>query len=350
MDIFAGTILGNAVQSWLVALLIFVLVYLSYGIIKHYLLRRLTNFEEAKKGDADLKLIRDLFKGTKSYLVFFLALYLSSLALSLPELITEYLRTITIVVLILQAGLWCVAVVDYFVQRRIKEDPENEAVSATTMGAVSLMAKIALWAIVALLILQNVTGMELDALIATLGVGGIAVALAVQNILSDLFSSVSIALDKPFVIGDSIAVDEFSGTVEAIGLKSTRLRSISGEQLIFSNSDLLGSRIQNFQRLDRRRLEFSLGVVYQTPYEKIAAIPGMIREIVESFEDVTFDRAHFKGFGNYALTFDYVYYMDVTELKIYLDTQQAINLAICQRFEKEGIKFAYPTQTVFVAQ
>jgi small-conductance mechanosensitive channel len=179
-------------------------------------------------------------------------------------------------------------------------------------------------------------------------VGSVAIALAVQNILGDLFSSVSIAFDKPFVIGDFISVDQFSGTVEDVGLKSTRLRSISGEQLVISNSDLLSSRIQNYQRLDRRRVVFRLGVIYQTAPEKLAAIPQYVQEIIESNENVTFERVHFVDFGDSALNYECVYFVEVPDFSESMDIRHDINLAIFNKFYEEEIEFAYPTQTIFL--
>jgi small-conductance mechanosensitive channel len=176
------------------------------------------------------------------------------------------------------------------------------------------------------------------------------VALAIQNILGDLFASLSIVLDKPFVIGDFIIVGDLMGTVEKIGLKTTRVRSLSGEQLVFGNHDLLQSRIRNFKHLFERRILFSFGVIYQTPHDKLAAIPGMVREIIESLEDTRFDRAHFKEYGDFSLNFEVVYYVLKPDYNAYMDTQQAINLALYQRFQQAGIEFAYPTQTLFITR
>jgi small-conductance mechanosensitive channel len=181
-------------------------------------------------------------------------------------------------------------------------------------------------------------------------VGGIAVALAVQNVLGDLFASFSIVLDKPFVIGDFIIVGDHLGTVEHVGLKTTRIRSLSGEQLVFSNTDLLGSRIRNFKRMYERRVVFSLGVVYQTPARLLEKIPPMLRQIVESREQVRFDRAHFRDFGPHSLNFEIVYWVLSPDYALYMDIQQEINLEIYRRFEQEGIDFAYPTQTLYLRQ
>jgi small-conductance mechanosensitive channel len=202
---------------------------------------------------------------------------------------------------------------------------------------------------VLLLVLDNL-GVNITALVAGLGVGGVAVALAVQTILSDLLSSLSIALDKPFVIGDFLMVGDMLGSVEYVGLKTTRLRSLSGEQLVFSNTDLLGSRIRNFGRMYERRVAFNLGVTYQTTREQIRKVPAIIREAIETQDRTRFDRSHFKEYGAYSLNFESVYYINGPDYNQYMDIQQAINLTIHEGFEREGIDFAYPTQTLVLQQ
>jgi len=187
----------------------------------------------------------------------------------------------------------------------------------------------------------NITG-----LLAGLGIGGIAVALAVQNILGDLLASLSIVLDKPFVIGDMIVVDKLMGTIEHIGLKTTRVRSIDGEELIFSNNDLLKSRIHNYKRMQERRIVFGFGVVYQTPEEKLTIINDIVKQVIETRERVRFERVHFKEYGESALKYEAVYHVKGPDYRIYMDVQEAINLDIFRRFRKEGIEFAYPTRTV----
>ena len=163
-------------------------------------------------------------------------------------------------------------------------------------------------------------------------------------------ASFSIVLDRPFVIGDFIIVDDYLGTVEHIGLKTTRVRSLSGEQLVFSNADLLRGRVRNYKRMYERRVVFSIGVVYQTPYEKLKQIPTLIQEIIEAQEHVHFDRAHFRQYGPYSLDFEIVYWVKNPDYNVYMNIQQAINLAIFQRFEKEQIEFAYPTQSLYISR
>jgi len=215
------------------------------------------------------------------------------------------------------------------------------------LGLLNFAVRAVLWTGVLLLALDNL-GVHVTTLITGIGIGGVAIALAIQNILGDLFASLSIILDKPFMIGDFIIVDDFLGTVEHIGLKTTRLRSLSGEQLVFANSDLLKSRIRNYKRMAERRIVFSIGVVYQTAPEKLAGITGFIRDIIEGQPQARFDRAHFKGFGSSSLDFEIVYWVTSPDYNLYMDIQQAINLALFRRLQSEGIEFAYPTQTLFL--
>ena len=238
--------------------------------------------------------------------------------------------------------------ISFYISRSVEEKiEEDQGEDATTLDSLGLIVKIAIWVILAMIILDNLD-VEIDSLVTSLGIGGIAVALAVQNILGDLFASLSISLDKPFSIGDFIVVDEFSGNVEDIGLKSTRVRSLSGEELVFSNTDLLNSRIRNYKKLQERRITFNVGVVYGTPGEKLVRIPGMIEEIIKAIPDTRFERAHFVNLGDFSLDYAVSYYVLVPEYDTYLNIQQRINLSIYERFAEEGVEFAYPTQTVLV--
>jgi small-conductance mechanosensitive channel len=212
----------------------------------------------------------------------------------------------------------------------------------------SLVGRVVLWAIAALVTLDNL-GFNITTLMASLGIGGIAVALAVQNILGDIFSSVSIALDKPFVIGDFIVVDSFMGTVEYIGMKTTRLRSLGGEQIVFSNTELLKNRIRNYKRMQERRVAFEFGVAYETPAEELERIPQLVKEIVSNEKlETRFDRAHFKTYGDSALQFEVVYFVLDPDYNKYMDIQQDINLALLRAFRTRNITFAYPTRTLHI--
>jgi small-conductance mechanosensitive channel len=348
MEYLSQIFLGNSLESWLSALIIFILAYAVIGILGRAILLRLIHTRRDRSLPAT-ELLESLVRRTNLIFLLLLALFLASRSLILPPSLSRFLEVMAVVAFVLQFVFWALATLDFWIRQRVKAEPGQEAVNATTLGAVSLLAKIALWSLAVLIILQNITQMDLNALIAALGVSGIAIALAVQNILSDLFSSISISMDKPFVLGDDIAVDDLRGTVENIGLKSTRLRSVSGEQLIFSNSDLLSSRVHNFQRLQRRRIAFNVNVAYQTPAEKLLSIPNLLQESVETQKQVTFSQAYFKEFGPTALVFECAYFVEVPDFQVHMNARHAINLEICQRFAEHGIELAYagmpPTPT-----
>jgi small-conductance mechanosensitive channel len=305
--------------------------------------RRLAQGTETALDD----LVGDMVESTNLLFVLVLALWAASYALTLTPRAAQALRVLVVFGVLIQAAIWVSAVTDHFLsgyKRRMQADDPGVA---TAMGAVSFLVRVGVWGAV-LLIALDTLGVDITTLIAGLGVGGIAVALAVQNVLGDLFASVSIVLDKPFVVGDFIDLGGHMGVVENVGLKTTRIRSLSGEELVIANSDLLSSRIRNYKRMSQRRALFEIGVVYGTPSDKLRRIPELIRKAVESCDNTRFDRSHFKSFGDSALLFETVYYMTVPDYNSYMDTQQAINLELYQRFEAEDIEFAYPTQTLFL--
>jgi small-conductance mechanosensitive channel len=333
------------IHRWLVALAVFLAVVVVLRIALRVLRRRCAAWVEKDRfgwGPA----IAELLGRTRLWFHLLLAAYCASLVLNWPAELERIIRSVAVVGLLVQGAIWGVVVLDFLIRRRVQQQIETDAAVATTMAMLGFLAKLTMWTIVSLLILENV-GIDVTALVAGLGIGGIAVALAAQNILSDLFASLSIVLDKPFVLGDYIVVGDDAGTVEHIGVKTTRVRSLSGEQLVFSNGDLLKARIRNFKRMQERRVAFTVSVTHQTPLDKLAAIAGVLRDIVQAQPQVRFDRSHFKSLGDSALVFEVVYFMLVPDYGICMDTQQAVNLAIIERFRHEGIDFAYPTQTVF---
>ena len=231
---------------------------------------------------------------------------------------------------------------------------ETNKKKSQVKNAVSLIKFIArsiIWSIALLLCVENI-GIDITALVAGLGIGGIAIALAAQNILSDLFASLAIVLDKPFEIDDYIVVGDISGTVEQIGIKTTRIRALSGEELVCSNADLLGSRVRNYKRMKERRAIFELGVVYQTPHNLLTKIPEIIEKIIENAEFARFDRANFKSFGDSSLLFEIVFYVSApgNDYNEYMKVQQGINYEIFKKFEELKIDFAYPTQTLHISK
>jgi small-conductance mechanosensitive channel len=247
-----------------------------------------------------------------------------------------------------QAGLWASTAVVAWLDHRRKVTLEEDKAAAGSIGIIRFVARVVIWGMVLLLTLENL-GVDITALVAGLGIGGIAVALALQNVLGDLLASLSITLDQPFVLGDFLIVGDHMGSVENIGIKSTRLRSLTGEQIVMPNADLLSSRVRNYGRMYERRIVFTLGVTYETPREKLKRIPPLLREIVEAEEGVRFDRAHFAKYGDFSLDFEIVYYVQSPDYGRYMDAQQAINFRIHEAFEELGVEFAYPTQTLWIA-
>jgi small-conductance mechanosensitive channel len=228
-----------------------------------------------------------------------------------------------------------------------RQDQGEEKVKQ--LGGIMLILNGIIWIIGIIFLFDNL-GYNVGTVIAGLGIGGIAIALAAQNILGDLFNYFVIFFDRPFEIGDFIILDDKMGTVEYIGIKTTRLKSLSGEQLIISNSDLTQSRLHNYKRMQRRRIQFDIGIVYQTPLEKVKEVPQIIKNVIASIEGITIDRTHFKAYGDFSLNFQTVYFVESSEYNVYMDKQQLINLKLFEEFEKRKIEFAYPTQSIFLAQ
>ncbi|MBI4501927.1 MAG: mechanosensitive ion channel family protein [Gemmatimonadetes bacterium] len=343
---FDTNILGNSLRQWSYAVLVALGLFLTLRFLVRVAHARLAAFAARTATLWDDIIVHALGR-TQAFFIPLLCLAVGSAALGLPPAARSVVRAALVLGVLFQGGLWLSAGfmrwLQGYVQRRLTAD----RAAATTMTAVAFGVKALLWSIILLVALDNV-GVNVTTLVTGLGVGGVAVALAVQNILGDLFASLSIVLDKPFVIGDFIIVDELLGSVEHIGLKTTRVRSLWGEQVVFSNSDLLKSRLRNFGRMAERRVSFQLGVTYQTSRTGLKKIPGIIQEAIEAQPRTRFDRSHFKAYGDFALTFESVYYVLSPEYNMYMDIQQAINLRLHQRFEDEGIEFAYPTQTVYL--
>ena len=340
----SNTFYGKEIRTWLIAFGIAIGTLLVLRVVEQVLIARIERLTRKTHTIID-DLVVGALRKTKLLFLFVVSSFIGTLSLQLPAEVRDILWKVTIVAAIVQAGLWISTALTIWLEnyRKGEEDGGNRM----TMNALSFIGRIVLWATVLLLILDNL-GVDVTALVAGLGIGGVAIALAVQNILGDLFASLSIVLDQPFVLGDFIVIGDLAGSVEHIGIKTTRIRSISGEQLVFSNADLLGSRIRNFGRMERRRVVFSIGVTYQTPVDKIERIPALIRSAVEAQEQVSFDRSHFSSYGDFSLNFETVYFVESSDYARHMDILQAVNLRIFQSFADEGIEFAYPTQTLIL--
>ena len=343
---FLNSLLNSPAGDWIGALLIAALIILLGLVVKTAGLRKLRELAQRTVTPVDDAAVATI-EATRLGLIVLIALYAGSHNLDLPPRVLKILDGAAVIALFLQLGLWLAALLEFWIGRSRAQAMASNIGAATSLSALSFIVQLVLWVLMLLLMLDNL-GVNITALVAGLGIGGIAVALAVQNILGDLFASLSIVIDKPFVIGDFIAVDDCVGTVENVGLKTTRIRSLGGEQIIFSNSDLLKARVRNHRRMVERRVLFGFDVTYETPVEQLTDIPVMVKRIVEAQQPVRFERAHFKSFGESALQFEVVYWVQSPDYGRYMDIQQAINLALMRELATQGIEFAYPTQVQLV--
>ncbi len=341
------TFLNNSLLTWLIALAVAALVYIALRATRSILVRWLSRIAGRTRGNSD-NLIVVLLQGARPFFFVVVALFCGSLVLNLTGRADHLISRVLIIALLIQTALWTMRLITFWLERE-KRKQLAKGGSGTTLAALGFLSRIVVWALVVLLALSNI-GVNVTAFIAGLGITGIAVALALQGILKDLFASLAIVLDKPFELGDFLIFGEYLGTVEHVGIRSTRIHSLHGEQVVLANSDILETRIRNYKRMPERRAVFTIGVNYHTPRDKLALIPVMIREIIESQENTRFDRSHFKEYGTFALTFETVYYMLDPGYNAYMDTQQIINLTLHERFEKHGIRFAFPAQTVFLEE
>lgn len=339
---------NNSIYNWIFSTLVAVIVFVLLTVLRRMLLNRVLQEGEEKYTGA-VAAIRDAIEQTYFWYFFIVACYLASIYLVLSDKWIKQLYNVFVIGTAVQCGIWASSLIRNVLSDYLGRRASEDAASAGAFSILNFLSQVLVWSLVLLLALDNL-GANVTALVAGLGIGGMAVALATQNILSDLFASLSIVLDRPFVVGDFVIFGDIMGTVEYIGIKTTRIRSLSGEQIVCTNGDLLGSRIRNFKRMQERRVVFTVGIVYQTPAEQLEIIPGLIREAIEAQSHTRFDRAHFKSFGDFSLNYEIVYYVLVPDYNVYMDIQQTINLSIYRKFEELGIEFAYPTQTVFLGQ
>lgn len=347
-ELWDHVFLWNPLRDWALALVAFLVTFIVLPLVKSYIdARRRRRIEAGRDLPVAIDLASLLVARTSRVFLLTVALNLALTQLEFPYDI-ERVATIAIVASFwLQVGLWAVAAARFGLERRRRHAGGPDPALAGSFEFIIFIANLAIWGTVLLLALANL-GVRIGPLLAGLGIGGIAVALAVQTVLGDLLASLSIALDKPFVVGDSLTIDNLTGTVEHIGVKSTRLRSVSGEQIVMSNADILKARVRNWGRMRERRVEFQIGVTYDTSADTLAALPGEIRRIVEAQDHARFDRCHFLSYAESSLQFVVVYFVLTANYTTYADIQQAINLAVFRRFEELGVKFAYPTRTVHV--
>jgi small-conductance mechanosensitive channel len=339
LDFLARTLYHNSVRAWLIAAAAFALVFAILVLARRVLTRRFAGAAARTTNGVD-DLALDLARRTRVYFLFAVALVVAGHFVELPPRIDVLLDKVVALVVLLQAARWVTGGIGFYVTRHV--DARRGAAEAANVWAARMLgfaANVAVWMIILVAVLDNL-GFNVTTLVTGLGIGGIAIALAVQNILGDVFAALAIVLDRPFVVGDFVAVETFAGTVEQVGLKTTRIRSLTGEQVIFANSELLKGRIRNFKRLYERRAAFTLDVAADTMPAVAARVPTLVREIVEAQRPVRFDRSHLSAHTGSALRFETVYFVLDPDYNHFMDVQQAVYLAVMEQFARENIKVA----------
>ncbi|MBU0709897.1 MAG: mechanosensitive ion channel family protein [Candidatus Omnitrophica bacterium] len=336
---------GNNLLDYSISAGIIFIGMLVVKVVESVALKKLKGLAEKTTNTIDDFLI-GIIRKIALPLAYFGVVYISINSLTLDSFIKKGFDILAIFVLVLATARFTTAIFKYVLELYWLKRGRSDALKRSLNG-ILVVVKVVVWGLALVLFLDNM-GFKISAVIAGLGIGGVAVALAAQAILGDLFSYFAILFDRPFEIGDFIIIGDYLGAVEHVGIKTTRIRSLGGEQLVFSNTDLTNSRVRNYKRMEKRRVVFKIGVTYQTKLEELKAIPEIIKKVINNIKDTTFDRAHFLSYGDFALIFEIVYYVMGADYNKYMDVQQEINFAIKKEFEVKGIDFAYPTQTLYI--
>ncbi len=335
---------GNTIRQYLICLGVFFALLALFKIFQAVALHRLKKLAEKTKTDIDDMIIKIVEK-VKPPFYLFLSLYVALYFISVNAIARKAVNSLLIIMVFYQLAVAVQILINFVANKAIYKDDDKSQEGA--IKTISFIAKLIVWSFGLILVLGNI-GINVTSLVAGLGVAGIAVALALQNILSDLFSSFAIHFDKPFVVGDFIVVGKHTGVVEKIGIKTTRIRALQGEEIVISNQELTSARIHNFKKMKERRISLDIGVVYKTKADKLKKIPVMIKNIIDRIPQARFDRAHFKSFNDSNLGFEIVYFVESKDYADYMDTNQKIHLKIKESFEKEKIEFAFPTQSIYM--
>lgn len=336
------------IGPYLLAVGVFSVLTIGFWLVRSIVLAHLVRLSKRTNTDIDDAIIA-MITGIRPWVYTIIALYVALETLSLPETVQIVVTVIALSALVWQVIQVALALVQLFtgriMEREALADGTPDPNTVTIANLITLIARIGLWSFGILFVLSNL-GIEITSLIAGLGIGGIAIAFALQGILSDLFASFSIYFDKPFRIGDFIIVGADMGTVERIGIKSTRLRTLQGEELVISNAELTTARVQNFKKMQERRIKMTFGVTYDTTETALIALPQYIKAIFATLDGARLDRAHFQSFGDSALIFEVIYFVESSDYAVFMDIQQAYNLALLKTCREQGINFAFPTQTI----
>ncbi|RMV40771.1 MscS mechanosensitive ion channel [Pseudomonas savastanoi pv. phaseolicola] len=340
--------LGISLANWILAVFASTMSFILVRGVIGFVLRKMRSRPDSPSTHMRYIVVQVL-SGTSNTLLLLASILIGVGMLDLPERWLGQVSSLWFVVAALQVGLWANRAIALALQRYFVRHNAGGTYQGSALATLSLWgAKVLLWATVVMAMLSNV-GVNITAFVASLGVGGIAVALAVQNILGDVFASLSIAVDKPFEVGDFIVVGALSGTVEHVGLKTTRIRSLGGEQIVMANADMINNTIQNYKRLQERRIVFEFRLTYDCSVDQIREVPKKVETIINAQKLARFDRSHFRDFGETSLEFETVFIVLDPSYNVYMDVQQAINLDIMEAFAELDVRFAFPSRTVYVA-
>jgi small-conductance mechanosensitive channel len=338
---------SNSVTDWLIADTVAVAVWCALWIVRWFMASRYKRYSAAQRR-MPIRLVTYLIANTTQFFLIAMALYAAQSSLTLPDRFERIISALVMILILLQIGLWAGRALRFYLETKQLERGADQVFTGS-LDIINFVSRMLIWSLLVLVALSNL-GVNITALLAGLGVGGVAVALALQSVLGDLFASLSIALDKPFVVGDRLVIDAFIGNVEHIGIKTTRLRSESGEQIILSNADILKSRVRNFGRAAELRILTTIRVSYETPSEKLQGIPKLLENIVREQANARFERCHFKTLGDAALHFELSYFAQQPNSHPLLDLQQAVNFRIVDEFQRLGVQFDDTTQRVILTQ
>ena len=347
MNFWKTIYFGNPLKDWVIALGVVVVSFALIKILRGPILKRLKKWSEKTKMTFDDFVVLAIEKSLIPFL-YFAAIFAAVDYLSFNTRTTHIIQVAKLFIITYFILSLATSAIQYSIFSFLERQENSDIKKRQSRGLIIILKGI-VWVLGLVFLIDNL-GYNVTTIVTGLGIGGIAIALAAQTVLGDFFSYFVIFFDRPFEIGDFIIVDDkIIGAIEYIGVKTTRIRAITGEQIVCSNKDLTDSRVHNYKRMLRRRVVFNIGVIYQTPADQMKKIPGIIKSIIESTENATFDRSHFSAFGDFSMNFETVYFIESPDYNMYMDAQQKIYLEILEAFEKENIEFAYPTQTLFAA-
>ena len=343
---FQAQFLNNSISAWITAFIVFFIALIALKLFRKLLLARLKQISQKTKTKLDNIIVASINEINWTFFVL-ISLYIATTFLKLNSFIGSFIYYTFLVFITYYAIKVLQELLEFgteiIIKKKVKGDENNIAI----VKIISKILKISLWISAILLILSNL-GYNISSLVAGLGIGGIAIALALQNILGDIFSSFSIFFDKPFRVGDYIAIGDYKGTVKKIGMKTTRIQSSEGEELIISNNELTKSKLQNYGMMEKRRVSFNIQVDQETSSQKLKQINSILRKIIESQKNTEVDRIHFSEINENHFIYDVVYFVNNKEYKYFMDIQQNINLGIVDQFNQENIQLSHPTQTVYI--